>query len=196
MLVATGRIPNTDILDVAKTNVEIDDKEFIKTNQYLETTSKNIWALGDIAGKFLFKHSANLEAEYVYNNAILNKKMRVDYNAMPHAIFSSPQIAGVGLREQGLREKKVDYAIGKYEFINSGMGLALQDNDGFVKIFADRKTRKILGCHIMGTDASTLIHEVVVAMKAGLDVDAISDAVHVHPALSEVVQRAVNGIEW
>lgn len=196
LLAATGRIPNTDALDVKKTNVETDEKGFVKTNEFLETTAKNIWALGDIAGKYLFKHSANLEAEYVYYNAILNKKTTVNYNAMPHAIFSSPQIAGVGLRERDLKEKKIDYAKGVYNFIDSGMGLALQDNDGFCKIFADRKTRKILGCHILGTDASTLIHEIVVAMKAGLQVDAIQNAVHVHPALSEVMQRAVNSIVW
>ena len=196
LLVATGRIPNTDLLDVKKTDVETDEKGFIKTNEYLETTAKNIWALGDIVGKFLFKHSANLEAQYVYYNAILNKKIKVNYDAMPHAIFSSPQIAGVGLREQDLRDKKISYVVGKYQFIKSGMGLALQDNDGFVKIFADRKTRKILGCHIIGTDASTLVHEVIVVMKNNLAVDAISNSVHVHPALSEVVQRAVNSIEW
>lgn len=196
LLVATGRIPNTDILDVKKTNVEIDEKGFVKTNDFLETTAKNIWALGDIVGKYLFKHSANLEAQHVYYNAILNKRIKIDYGAMPHAIFSSPQIAGVGLREQDLREKKIDYAKGVYSYINSGMGIALHDNDGFVKIFADRKTRKILGCHILGTDASTLIHEVIVAMKAGLAVDSIREAVHIHPALSEVVQRAVNNIEW
>ena len=196
LLVAAGRIPNTDILDVNKTNVEVDDKGFIKTNEYLETTAKNIWALGDIVGRYLFKHSANLEAEYVYYNAVLNKKIKIDYAAMPHAIFSSPQIAGVGLREQDLSEGKMGYAVGRYEFIKSGMGLALQDDEGFVKIFADRKTRKILGCHILGSDASTLIHEVIVAMKAGLEVDSLSKAVHIHPALSEVVQRAVNDIEW
>lgn len=196
LLVATGRVPNTDLLEVEKTNVEIDEKGFIKTNEYLETTAKNIWALGDIAGKFLFKHSANLESKYVYHNAVMNKKIKVDYTAMPHAIFSSPQIAGVGLREQDLRENKIDYAVGRYNFIDSGMGIALQDNDGFVKIFAERKTRKILGCHILGTDASTLIHEVIVAMKAGLTTDAIQNAVHVHPALSEVVQRACNSVEW
>ncbi|MBS3114371.1 dihydrolipoyl dehydrogenase [Candidatus Woesearchaeota archaeon] len=196
LLVATGRIPNTDLLDVKKTNVKTNEKGFIKTNEYLETTAKNIWALGDIVGKFLFKHSANLEAGYVYSNAILNKKTKIDYNAMPHAIFTLPQIAGAGLREQDLREKKIDYAVGKYQFINSGMGLALQDNEGFIKIFTDKKTRKILGCHILGSEASTLIHEVIVAMKNNLPVDAITNAVHVHPALSEVVQRAVNNIEW
>ena len=196
LLVAAGRIPNTDLLDVVKTKVAVDKNGFIKTNDYLETTAKNIWALGDIAGKYLFKHSANLEAEYVYYNAVLGKRLKVDYTAMPHAIFSSPQVAGVGMREQDLKGKKIRYVIGKYQYIHSGMGTALQDNEGFVKIFVDKKTRKILGCHILGTDASTLIHEVIVAMKAGLKADAISDAVHVHPALSEVVQRAVNNIEW
>ena len=196
LLVAAGRIPNTDILDVKKGNIDINEKGFVKTNEYLETTAKNTWALGDIAGKYLFKHSANLEAQYVYNNAILNKKLPVDYSAMPHAIFSSPQIAGVGMREQDLKAKNIDSATGRYDYMNSGMGIALQDNDGFVKIFADRKTRKILGCHILGTDASTLIHEVIVVMKNNLSADSISNSVHVHPALSEVVQRAVNSIEW
>ncbi|MBI4452124.1 dihydrolipoyl dehydrogenase [Candidatus Woesearchaeota archaeon] len=196
ILVATGRTPNTDILDVQKGNVETDEKGFVKTNQYLETTAKNTWALGDIVGKFLFKHSANLEAQYAYYNTIGGKKIKVDYSAMPHAIFSSPQIAGVGLREQDLKAKNIDYAAGRYDYINSGMGLALQDEEGFVKIFADRKTRKILGCHILGTHASTLIHEVIVAMKNNLSADAISNSVHVHPALSEVVQRAVLNIEW
>ncbi len=208
LLVATGRIPNTDLLDVKKTNVEIDQKGYIKANEYLETSAKNIWALGDIIGKFLFKHSANLEAEYACQNVLLNKRIKVNYDAMPHAIFSSPQIAGVGLREQDLKATKVkvavagqkpdkiDYVIGKYQFINCGMGVALQDKDGFIKIFADRKTHKILGCHIIGSEASDLIQEVIVLMRAGLSVDAIQDAVHIHPALSEVVQRAVRNIEW
>ena len=196
LLVATGRTPNTDILNVEKTNVDVGEKGFIKTNQYLETTAKNIWALGDIVGKFLFKHSANLEAECVYNNAILKKRIRVDYGAMPHAIFSSPQVAGVGLREQDLINQKINFAVGRYRFINSGMGLAMQDYDGFIKIFAERKTKKILGCHILGSQAPTLIHEVVLAMKSGLTTWSIQNTTHIHPALSEVVQRAINSIEW
>lgn len=196
LLVAAGRISNADTLDVQKTNVKVDDKGYVVTNEYLETTAKNIWALGDIIGKYLFKHSANLEAQHVFNNAILGKKFKIDYLAMPHAVFSSPQIAGVGLREQDLIDKKVDYVVGKYHYKQTGMGIAIQDNEGYVKILADKKTRKILGCHIIGTDASTLIHEVVVAMRAGLTADSIREAVHIHPALSEVVQRAVNNIEW
>jgi len=196
LLVATGRIPNTDILDVKKTNVKINKKGFIKVNKYLETTAKNIWALGDIAGIYLFKHSANLEAQHCYQNAFGKKKIKVDYYAMPHAIFSSPQIAGVGFTQQQLKKKKINYALGKYNFINSGMGIAIEDREGFVKILVDRKTKKILGCHIIGTEASTLIHEVIVAMKSKQKVDLLQRAVHIHPALSEVVQRAVNNIEW
>ena len=196
LLVATGRVPNSDILDVKKTNVQTDEKGFIRVNDYLETTEENIWAFGDIIGRFLFKHSANLESECVFQNALGSKRMKVDYTAMPHAIFTWPQIAAVGLTQQELENRKIDYAVGKYKFIDSAMGTAINDEDGFVKIFADRNSRKILGCHIIGTDAPSIIHEVLVAMRSGLNTDAIEKTVHIHPALSEVVQRAVNNIRW
>lgn len=196
LLVATGRVPNTDILDIKKTGVNVNGRGYVKVNRYMETNVKGIWALGDIAGIYLFKHSANLEAQYVYNN-IFYKKTKINYHAMPHAIFSSPQIAGVGFTEQELKGGKIPYAVGKYSYINSGMGIALEDKEGFVKIYADKKTKKILGCHIIGTEASTLIHEVIVAMKSGNGtIDNIKNTVHIHPALSEVVQRAVNSIRW
>lgn len=186
ILIATGVTPNTDILDVEKTGVKVDKKGFIKVNKYMETTAKDIWAFGDIAGIYLFKHTANHEGQYVLNN-IFHAKRPVDYTAMPHAIFSSPQVAGVGVTEQEA-DKKV--AIGKYPYEHTGMGSALAEKDGFVKFIIDPKTRKILGCHILGPHASILIHEVLVAMKAGLTIDSLADTVHIHPSLSEVVQRA------
>jgi mycothione reductase len=195
LLVAAGRISNTDILDVSKTGVKTDKNGYIKVNKYMETSAKGIWALGDIAGKYFFKHSANLEAENVYHNAFGRKKKAIDYYAMPHAIFSSPQIAGVGYTEEQLKEKKIDYVVGKKDYIETGMGTALNDKEGFVKLLVDRKTRKILGCYIIGTDASTLIHEVLVAMKAKQAVEVLQKTVHIHPALSEVVQRAVWNIK-
>jgi dihydrolipoamide dehydrogenase len=192
LLVAAGRQPNSDGLDLAKTGVRTDEKGFVATDPYLETNVKGIFALGDVIGHYLFRHSANLEAEYDYFNMLdPENKTPVDYSAMPHAIFSSPQIAGVGKTEQQLKKEKVDYIVGKYNYINTAMGHAIEDRTGFVKFLLERESRKILGCHIMGSDASTLIHEVIVAMKAGDgSVRSVLRAVHIHPALSEVVQRA------
>ncbi|MBI4019498.1 MAG: dihydrolipoyl dehydrogenase [Candidatus Aenigmarchaeota archaeon] len=189
LLVATGRVPNSDVLDVAKAGIDVDDRGYIRTNDYLETSAKNVWALGDIAGKYLLKHSANLEAQYVWNSILGDRKM-VDYWPMPHAIFSSPQIAAVGYTEEELKEQGADYSGSTYYYRSTGMGLALDEKDGFVKILLAKKSGKILGCHIVGPDAASIIHEVIVAMKAGLTADAVGRTVHIHPALSEVVQRA------
>jgi dihydrolipoamide dehydrogenase len=192
LLVAAGRVPNTDLLAVDKTGVRTDAKGFVVTDEYLETNVPGIFSLGDAVGHYLFRHSANLEAQFAYDNLRGGAgKVPVDYSAMPHAIFTSPQIAGVGKTEQELRAAGVDYTVGRHAYFDTAMGKAIEDRDGFVKILVDRTTRRILGCHILGHDASTLIHEVVVAMKAGDGtVDALLRAVHIHPALSEVVQRA------
>jgi dihydrolipoamide dehydrogenase len=150
-----------------------------------------------VVGRYQFKHSANHEARYAYLN-ILNSdaKIPVDYTAMPHAIFSSPQVAGVGVTEQQLKwQNKNNYLKSIYPYIQTGMGEALEERDGFVKLLVNREDRKILGCHILGTDASTLLHEVLVAMRAGDGtIDGITKTVHIHPALSEVVSKAAETI--
>jgi dihydrolipoamide dehydrogenase len=196
LLVSVGRIPNTDLLKVEKTGVKINEKGFVDVNEYLETTAKGIFALGDIVGRYQFKHNANLEAQYAYNNIIYpNRKKSVNYTAMPHAIFSSPQVAGVGFTEQELKRKDILYTKSTYPYISTGMGKALEDKDGFVKFIVDKNNNKILGCHIIGTDASILIHEVLVAMRIGDGtIDSITKTIHIHPALSEVVIRAAEKI--
>jgi dihydrolipoamide dehydrogenase len=197
LLVATGRVPNTDILDVAKTGLVTFKPGFVKTNEFMETNVQGIWAIGDIAGVYLFKHSANLEAEYAAHNAFNpNSKAPVPYFAMPHAVFSSPQIGSVGMTEDELKAKNLPYAVGRYAFHKVAYGHSIEDKDGFVKVLANPKTRQIFGCHILGTDAATLIHEVIVAMKHKLTVDDVVNTVHVHPALPEVIQRAFASIEF
>jgi mycothione reductase len=192
LLIAAGRIPNSDTLDLEKTGVKVNDKGYIVTDRFLETNIKGVFALGDIVGRYLFKHNANNEAQYAYNNIISrDKKIPVNYYAMPHAIFSSPQIAGVGLREQDLINMSINYHKSVYPYIKTAMGEAMEDKEGFVKFLVNKADKKILGCHIIGTDASTLIHEVLVAMRAGSGtIDSISGTIHIHPALSEVVARA------
>ncbi len=191
LLVATGVRPNSDTLQLEKTGVKVNKNGFISVNRFMETNVKNILALGDIAGVYLFRHSANLEAEYVLNN-ILDTKKAVDYYPMPHSIFTSPQIAGVGLTEQEAQEQKKKYVVGKAYYKDTGKGFALAEKDGFVKLIVDRKNKEILGCHIIGPEASVLLHEVLIAMKAGRSkaLDLLRDTVHVHPSLNEVVQRA------
>ena len=193
LLIATGRVPNSDTLNLPKTGVEVNDEGYIQVDGSLSTNIEGIFALGDIIGRHQFRHSANLEAQYAFYN-IFNrkKKIQVDYSAMPHAIFSYPQVAGVGYKEQELRGiGKMNYEKSIYRYIDTAMGKALEDREGFVKFLVNKENRKILGCHIIGSQASILIHEVLVAIKSGDGtIDNISKTVHVHPALSEVVSRA------
>jgi len=192
ILVTTGRKSNTDILKIENTDVHITERGNIITNEFMETNVPNVWALGDIVGKAPFKHGANKEAEVVLAHMLGEAKVAMDYTIMPHAIFSSPQVAGVGLTEEEVKAKNILYRIGKKMYEQTGMGQAIQEHDGFVKFIIGTQDEKILGCHIIGPHASILIHEVVVAMtKTDGTVSSIRDAIHIHPALSEVVQRAL-----
>jgi dihydrolipoamide dehydrogenase len=194
LLIAIGRIPNSDLLNIEKSGVKINERGFIVVDEYLETNIRGIFALGDIVGKYQFKHNANNEAQFAYNNIVHpDKKIPVNYTAMPHAIFTNPQIAAVGYTEQQLTKEKIEYEKSIYPYIQTGMGQVIEDKEGFVKFLIDKRNRTILGCHIMGTDASILIHEVLVAMRIGKDegkIDNITRTIHIHPSLSEVISKA------
>ncbi|MFU1782917.1 dihydrolipoyl dehydrogenase [Haloarcula japonica] len=192
LLVAAGRTPNTDLLNLDATGVEMDDRGFVNTDEYLRTTADGVWALGDIVGEYLLKHSANHEAQAVARNLFGDGLEPVDYSAMPFAVFASPEVAGVGAREAELRAAGREYATRTYQFDETARGSAMKA-DGFLKAIIDLEG-EILGCHIMGPEASDLIQEVVVAMTAGSGtVQDIRESVHIHPALSEVVQRGFSG---
>jgi len=192
LLVAAGRKPNSDLLDLERTGVKTDSRGFIVVDEFLRTNVDGIFALGDIIGRYPFKHAANLEAEYAYHNIMNPDSMiPVDYTAIPHAVFTNPQIAGAGRTEQQLKAEGVDYLVGFYRYADTGMGKAIGEDEGFVKFLVERRTGKILGCHILGHDASVLIHEVLVAMRCGEGtLENIRKTVHIHPALSEVIDRA------
>jgi mycothione reductase len=194
IFVATGVKPNSDVLNVAKTGVRTNKRGFVHVNKFMETNVPGIYALGDVAGVYMFRHSANLEADFVTHNVTHKQRRKVDYFPMPHAIFTSPEIAGVGLTEQQAIEQKKDYVVGKAFYKNTGKGAALAEKDGFVKFIVARN-RKILGCHIIGPQASVLLHEVLIAMKCGKKaLTLLRNVVHVHPALNEVVQRAAANV--
>ncbi len=192
LLVAAGRTPNTDLLDTGAAGIETDDRGFVETDEYLRTTAEGVWALGDIVGEYLLKHNANHEAQAVARNLFGDDLQPVDYTAMPFAVFATPEVAGVGATEAELREAGREYATRTYRYDETARGDAMQA-DGFLKAIIDLEG-KILGCHIIGPEASSLIQEVVVAMTAGSgQVHDIRESVHIHPALSEVVQRGFSG---
>jgi mycothione reductase len=192
LLVAAGRRPNTDTLNLDATGVQTDDRGFVETDEFLETDVEDVWALGDIVGEYLLKHNANHEARAVARNVFGREPAPVDYSAMPFAVFASPEVAGVGATEAELQDADRDYATNTYPFENTARGDAMHA-EGFVKALIDLEG-EILGCHVVGPDASTLIQEVVVAMKGGSGtVRDIRESVHIHPALPEVVDRAFSG---
>jgi len=192
LLVAAGRTPNTDTLNLSETSIETDERGFIETDEYLRTTADGVWALGDIVGEYLLKHSANHEAQAVVRNRFGDELQPVDYSAMPFAVFASPEVAGVGATEDELQAADREYATRTYRYDRTARGSAMKA-EGFLKAIISLEG-EILGCHIIGPQASTLIEEVVVAMKAGSGtVRDIRESVHVHPALSEVVQRGFSG---
>jgi len=197
LMVATGRGPITDILHPEKAGIKLTKEGWIEVNEYLETSQPNIWALGDADGKYPFKHVANYESKIVYYNAILKKNVKADYHAIPHAVFTYPEVASVGLGEKEAVEKlgqdKVLIGFQKYE--DTAKGEAMNVKDYFVKVIVEAETSKILGAHIVGTYASILIHEIIPIMYTGNgSYEPISDSIHIHPALSEVVDRAFQSL--
>ena len=192
VLVALGRRPNSDELGLDRAGIDTDDRGFIETNEYLETTADGVFAQGDVADNAMFKHSGDYETRFTIRNAVHGERAAVDLSAMPHTIFTEPQIAGVGATEDQL-EDDVSYSVGRATFADSAMGRAKKLEDGFVKVLAG-DDGEILGTHILGVEASTLIHEAVVAMRHDLTVDDVADTIHSHPTLSRAVEAAFRDV--
>ena len=188
LLIATGRQPNSDLWNVSAAGVGTDDKGFVQTDKYLQTSIEGVWATGDIAGNYMFKHSGDKEAEYIVENAVRGNEREIDYPGMAHAIFSSPQVASLGQSEAEI-DGDIKYETGTFAYSDHVLGNAFDTKGGFAKaIIGDDD--EILGVHIIGPEASTLIHEVSTAVAAGADATTIAETIHIHPALSEVVQGA------
>jgi len=197
ILIATGRAPLSDLLHPEKGGIKTDSHGWIVVNEYLETSQPNVWAVGDANGKYPFKHVANYEATVVYNNAVLKRKVKVDYHAVPHAVFTYPEIASVGLGEKEAIEKygADKLLIGFHRYEDTAKGEAMDAKDYFVKVIVERVSMKILGAHIIGPYASVLIHEIIPLMYTQeQSAKPIRDSMHIHPALSEVVDRAFRSL--
>ncbi|KYK23919.1 hypothetical protein AYK25_00690 [Thermoplasmatales archaeon SM1-50] len=193
IFVAAGRKSNADLLRVENTGVQTDARGYIKVNEYLETSKKNIWAFGDAIGKAMFKHVANEEAMIAWNNAFHEKKTKLDYQVIPYAVFTYPEIAAVGLTEEGAK-KRSEILVGTARYSDVAKGEAMMEQEGFAKVIVEKQTGKIVGFHIIGPYAPMLIQEVINAMALGGNIAFISHGMHIHPALPELILRSLGNL--
>ena len=191
---ATGIQPNSDNLGLENTKIAKNERGFIKVNEYLETAVPGVYALGDVVGTYMFRHSVNFEAEYLINSLYNGKRKPIIYPPMPHAIFTNPEIGSVGLTEEQTKEKKLNYVVGISNYKNCAQGLARLSEFGLVKIIVDKTNRNILGAHILGEEASTMIHQLTLAMTMNARIDDLLNMIYVHPALNEVVRNAARKV--
>lgn len=195
ILLATGRIGNADLLKTENTGVDTDPRGFIKVNERYETSKDRIWAFGDAIGKAMYKHAANKEAEIVWHSFHHGHFNPLDYDKVPYAVFTWPQVASVGLTEREAKKRDKSILIGEYNYIDTAKGAAMEEEDGYVKIILEKGSYKILGGHIVGPYAPILIQEIINVIYAGEgEVYPLIDAMHIHPALPEVIQRAFYNI--
>ena len=191
LFMATGMQPNTDLLKCKEnTDIELDERGFIKVNDHFETSVPGVYAFGDILGRYMFRHTANYEGEYVFNHVFGDQKEPIKYPPVPYAVFSNPQIGGVGESEKSLQAKGIDYIVGKNNYRNSAMGMALLSEEGFCKLLFDKQTKKLLGAHIVGKEASNMVHMCIAYIKMGGTLDDVMDTIYIHPALPEIVRNA------
>ncbi|MFD9705425.1 mycothione reductase [Lentzea sp. NPDC059081] len=193
LLIATGRQPNTDLLDVAKAGLDLHDDGRVKVDEYQRTSQDHILALGDISSDYQLKHVANHEAKVVQHN-LLNpdSPRKSDHRFVPAAVFSSPQIASVGLTEEQAKDKGIRYVTASQAYASIAYGWAMEDTTGFAKLLADPATGQLIGAHIIGPQASTVIQPLIQAMSFGLDAKTMAQGQYwIHPAMPELVENAL-----
>jgi len=194
VMLATGRRSNADLLGVERAAVRTDDRGFIPVDGYLETNVPGIYAIGDANGSYMFRHIANIEAVVAARNAFTDRREAMDYSAAPHAVFSYPQIAAVGLTA-GQARAEHNILVGTSRYMDTAEGEAMMETDGFAKAVVDRDTRRILGFHVIGPHAPSLVQEVINAMAYGGHLEEIERGIHIHPALPELVQAAFRSLQ-
>ena len=193
LLVATGRIPNGDRLDVAAGGIATDGAGYVVTDDQLRTSAEGVWALGDVTNPVQLKHVANHEARVVRHNlSHPDDPARVDHRFVPHAVFGHPQVASVGLTERECRQQQIPCRSHVQPFGAAAYGWAMEDTSSALKVIAHTETRRLLGAHIIGPQASTLIQQLIQGMHFDLTVDQMArHQYYIHPALPEVVEQAL-----
>ncbi len=209
VFLAAGRLPNTQCLDLDKSSINYGRRGEIIVDDYLETSCKGVYAIGDCNGHPMFAHSAKRQTIIAVNNIFSKNRKKMDFSLVPWAIFSDPVVAGIGLNEsmankmglkkgikkglkKGLEKSQdynADYNVMKVSYIRNGRAKIIESQKGFVKILYNSKTKKIMGARIVGPNADDIIHEIAALMYADADINVLKNIIHVHPTLSEVLDN-------
>ncbi len=194
VLVAIGRRPYTDGLGLQEIGIALDDKKRVKVDARYQTNIPGIYAIGDVIAGPMLAHKAEDEGIVVVE-MIAGMKPHLDYDAIPAVIYTWPEVASVGKTEEELKTAAIAYKVGKFPFTANSRARTNADTDGFVKILADAKTDRVLGVHIIGPDAGTMIAEAALAMEYGASSEDIARTTHAHPTLSEAVKEAALAVD-
>lgn len=188
-LVAVGRRPYTDNLDLEKAGLKVDERGRITVNDHLQTAVPHIYAIGDVVRGAMLAHKAEEEGVYVAE-IMAGQKPHINYNLIPGVVYTWPEVAGVGATEQELKQKGVEFKVGKFPFLALGRALASNEKNGFIKVLADKKTDEILGVHMIGPRTADMIGEAVVAMEFRASAEDVGRISHAHPTYSEGLKEA------
>ncbi len=194
LMIAVGRTPNTEGLNLGSIGVNLDARGFIEVDDHCRTATPGVWAIGDVVRGPMLAHKAEEEGVAVAEQ-IAGQETHVDFNTIPWVIYTAPEIAWVGQNEQQLKTQGIEYRSGSFPFAANGRAKSLGETRGFVKILACKSTDRILGVHILGPFASELITEAVVALEFGASSEDIARIVHAHPALSEAFHEAALAVD-
>jgi mycothione reductase len=193
LLVATGRRANSDQLDLDRAGVEVDDRGLVVVDRHQRTTAPGIWALGDVSNRYQLKHVSNREARAVRHNLLHpDDLVEADHRHVPSAVFSNPQVASVGLTEEQALATGRPFVVGRRDYGDTAYGWAMEDTTGFAKVLVDPVTGLVLGAHVLGAQAATLIQPLISAMTFGQTAQEVARGQYwIHPALVEVVENAL-----
>jgi pyruvate/2-oxoglutarate dehydrogenase complex dihydrolipoamide dehydrogenase (E3) component len=194
LLIAAGRTPNTDALNLSAAGAEVDERGFVVVDEAYRTTADDVWAIGDVVGGPMYTHSARDDAERLYRHVVKGEEATSAGRNVPRAVFTDPEVASVGLTEEEARDEGREVKIGKHPFTRVARAKAMDATAGFVKLVADAETDKLIGATIVGPHAGELIHELVIALDLGATYDRVGRSLHVHPTLAEGINSAAGGV--
>lgn len=196
LLYATGRKSVADSLNLENTSIKTDERGFIKRDEFFETDAKGVYVVGDAAGKYMLQHAAAYEVNYLGKILFEKQKNALKFKYMPHAVFTDPEIASVGITQQEADEKGIEYVTSTTNWLASAKAMSTRLDYPFTKFLINPNTYEILGCHMIGPESSTMMHQVLAIMHINNDIRHLKDMLYIHPALSEALLPAsVNSVK-